>query len=173
QPLALPLSYPGSAGVAARHVSAGAAGGVIAEALGASYSDRRCAGGRKRNRTAVRGFAVLCIATLPSGRMRPRYRAGAREGSRQPPSAARVGYVQAEIVLTQARLYKSAHPIPLNPCTSMIDSGAARLTMVESQLRPNKVTDQRVLDAFLAVPRERFVPPALASAAYVDDDLPL
>ena len=25
-------------------------------------------GGRKRNRTAVRGFAVLCIATLPSGR---------------------------------------------------------------------------------------------------------
>ncbi len=24
-------------------------------------------GGRKRNRTAVRGFAVLCIATLPSG----------------------------------------------------------------------------------------------------------
>ena len=26
-------------------------------------------GGRKRNRTAVRGFAVLCIATLPSGQM--------------------------------------------------------------------------------------------------------
>jgi protein-L-isoaspartate(D-aspartate) O-methyltransferase len=55
----------------------------------------------------------------------------------------------------------------------MIDFGAARLTMVESQLRPNKVTDQAVLDAFLAVPRERFVPPALASTAYVDDDLPL
>ena len=55
----------------------------------------------------------------------------------------------------------------------MIDFGAARLTMVESQLRPNKVTDEAVLDAFLAVPRERFVPPALASAAYVDDDLPL
>lgn len=55
----------------------------------------------------------------------------------------------------------------------MIDFGAARLTMVESQLRPNKVTDQAVLDAFLAVPRERFVPPGLAAAAYVDDDLPL
>jgi protein-L-isoaspartate(D-aspartate) O-methyltransferase len=55
----------------------------------------------------------------------------------------------------------------------MIDFGAARLTMVESQLRPNKVTDQPVLDAFLAVPRERFVPPALAATAYVDDDLPL
>lgn len=55
----------------------------------------------------------------------------------------------------------------------MIDFGAARLTMVESQLRTNKVTDQTVLDAFLAVPRERFVPPTLAATAYVDDDLPL
>ena len=55
----------------------------------------------------------------------------------------------------------------------MIDFAATRLTMVESQLRTNKVTDQAVLDAFLAVPRERFVPPALASTAYVDDDLPL
>src|SRR5687768_96960 len=27
-------------------------------------------GGRKRNRTAVHGFAVRCIATLPSGRVR-------------------------------------------------------------------------------------------------------
>ena len=55
----------------------------------------------------------------------------------------------------------------------MIDFGAARLNMVESQLRPNKVTDLAVLDAFLAVPRERFVPPALRAAAYVDDDLPI
>ena len=31
-------------------------------------------GGRKRNRTAVRGFAVLCIATLPSGRLVAAYR---------------------------------------------------------------------------------------------------
>ena len=30
--------------------------------------------------------------------------------------------------------------------------------MVESQLRTNKVTDEAVLEAFLAVPRERFVP---------------
>lgn len=55
----------------------------------------------------------------------------------------------------------------------MIDFGAARLTMVDSQLRPNKVTDLAVLDAFLAVPRERFVPPPLRAAAYVDDDIPL
>ncbi len=55
----------------------------------------------------------------------------------------------------------------------MIDFGAARLTMVDSQLRPNKVTDPAVFDAFLAVPRERFVPPALRAAAYIDDDIPL
>ncbi len=55
----------------------------------------------------------------------------------------------------------------------MIDYSAARLNMVESQLRTNKVTNERVLDAFLAVPRERFVAPALAGIAYVDDDVPL
>lgn len=55
----------------------------------------------------------------------------------------------------------------------MIDYAAARLTMVDSQLRPNKVTDTAVLDAFLAVPRERFVPAALHGIAYVDDNIPL
>ncbi|HZB89996.1 MAG TPA: protein-L-isoaspartate O-methyltransferase [Stellaceae bacterium] len=55
----------------------------------------------------------------------------------------------------------------------MIDYAAARLTMVESQLRPNKVTSEALLEAFLAVPRERFVPPALSGTAYVDNDLPL
>ena len=34
----------------------------------ASLINELKSGGRKRNRTAVRGFAVLCIATLPSGR---------------------------------------------------------------------------------------------------------
>lgn len=55
----------------------------------------------------------------------------------------------------------------------MIDYSAARLNMVESQLRTNKVTDEAVLAAFLAVPREPFVPPALAGIAYSDDDIPL
>jgi protein-L-isoaspartate(D-aspartate) O-methyltransferase len=49
----------------------------------------------------------------------------------------------------------------------------ARLKMIESQLRPNKVTDERVLDAFARIRRELFVPPALRGVAYVDDDLPL
>jgi len=55
----------------------------------------------------------------------------------------------------------------------MLDYRAARLNMVEGQLRTNKVTDAAVLDAFLAVPRERFVPEALAGSAYVDEDIPL
>lgn len=55
----------------------------------------------------------------------------------------------------------------------MTDYAAARLNMVESQLRTNKVTSEALLDAFLAVPRERFVPPALRGTAYVDEDLPL
>ena len=49
----------------------------------------------------------------------------------------------------------------------------ARTNMVESQVRTNKVTDRAVIAALLAVPRERFVPPALRGIAYVDEDLPL
>ena len=49
----------------------------------------------------------------------------------------------------------------------------ARTRMVENQLRPNKVTDKRLLDAFLAIHRELFVPEHLRGVAYVDEDLPL
>jgi len=47
----------------------------------------------------------------------------------------------------------------------------ARINMVENQLRPNKVTDERVIDAFLRLRRELFVPPALRGVAYIDEDL--
>ncbi len=43
--------------------------------------------------------------------------------------------------------------------------------MVEGQLRPNRLTDLRAVDAFLAVPRELFVPKALRGIAYVDEDI--
>ena len=55
----------------------------------------------------------------------------------------------------------------------MINEPAARLNMVEGQLRTNKVTDEAVLEGFLTTPRERFVPPNLRGIAYVDDDVPL
>jgi protein-L-isoaspartate(D-aspartate) O-methyltransferase len=50
---------------------------------------------------------------------------------------------------------------------------AARRSMVDSQLRPNKVTDQALLDAMAVIPREQFVPAAFRAAAYVDEDVPL
>src|SRR5262249_55744999 len=49
----------------------------------------------------------------------------------------------------------------------------ARENMVESQLRPNRVTDQELLDAMRKIPREQFVPRHLQSVAYVDEDVPL
>ena len=53
------------------------------------------------------------------------------------------------------------------------DFRAARLAMVESQLRTNTVTHPGVLAAFIELPRERFVPAALHDSAYVDEDIPL
>ncbi|HXP76654.1 MAG TPA: protein-L-isoaspartate O-methyltransferase [Stellaceae bacterium] len=55
----------------------------------------------------------------------------------------------------------------------MIDYAAARLNMVDGQLRTNGVVDPALVAAFLAVPRERFVPEPLRGTAYVDEDLPL
>jgi len=53
----------------------------------------------------------------------------------------------------------------------MSDFAQARTNMVESQIRTNKVTDQRILDAFLDVPREQFVPKSSRGIAYVDEDI--
>ncbi|MDJ0934905.1 MAG: protein-L-isoaspartate O-methyltransferase [Kiloniellales bacterium] len=53
----------------------------------------------------------------------------------------------------------------------MFDFAQARSNMIDSQLRTNKVTDTGVLDAFAAVPRERFLPEARAGVAYIDEDL--
>lgn len=55
----------------------------------------------------------------------------------------------------------------------MTDSKAQRLNMVESQVRPSDVTDRRIIRAMLQVPRELFVPAALASTAYMDVDVPV
>jgi protein-L-isoaspartate(D-aspartate) O-methyltransferase len=49
----------------------------------------------------------------------------------------------------------------------------ARSHMLESQLRPNKITDDRVLNAFASIRRELFVPEHLRPVAFIDEDLPL
>ncbi|MBS0560182.1 MAG: protein-L-isoaspartate O-methyltransferase [Proteobacteria bacterium] len=56
---------------------------------------------------------------------------------------------------------------------SQTDFAAARDIMVDGQLRPNKVTDTRILGAMRRIPREAFLPPALAARAYADEDVPL
>ena len=48
------------------------------------------------------------------------------------------------------------------------DFAAARAAMVESQLRPQGVTDPLVLGAMAGVPREKFLPPETRPLAYVD-----
>ncbi len=55
--------------------------------------------------------------------------------------------------------------------SAMNDFSLARHNMVESQVRPNKVTDNAVLLALGAVPREAFVPVDLRGVAYVDEDI--
>ena len=53
----------------------------------------------------------------------------------------------------------------------MVDFDQQRLTMVESQLRPNEVTDRRLLAAMRTLPRERFVPERLSLLAYMDESV--
>ena len=49
----------------------------------------------------------------------------------------------------------------------------ARKHMVDSQVRPNKVTDPRIIAAMRELPRQRFVPPGMATLAYADEDVKL
>jgi protein-L-isoaspartate(D-aspartate) O-methyltransferase len=47
----------------------------------------------------------------------------------------------------------------------------ARQKMVDGQVRPSDITDSRIIDAMLAVPREAFVPENQRALAYLDLDL--
>jgi protein-L-isoaspartate(D-aspartate) O-methyltransferase len=53
----------------------------------------------------------------------------------------------------------------------MTNYAMARHNMVESQVRPNGITDHRIIDAMAAVKREDFVPDARKSIAYLDEDV--
>src|SRR5271167_39283 len=55
----------------------------------------------------------------------------------------------------------------------MVDFAQARRMMVEGQVRTSDVTDLALIDAMLAVPRERFVPVDQEKLAYLDLDLPV
>ena len=55
----------------------------------------------------------------------------------------------------------------------MVDFAQARINMIDGQLRPNGITDSRILDAFEAINRENFVPASKRSTAYMDGDVAL
>jgi len=55
----------------------------------------------------------------------------------------------------------------------MADTAVQRANMVAAQLRPNDVTDARIRDAMLTIPRERFVSAAYLPVAYAERCLPL
>lgn len=54
-----------------------------------------------------------------------------------------------------------------------MDFAIVRQNMIEGQLRPNRVTDERILEAVSKTPRELFVASPLAQLAYVDRELPI
>lgn len=53
----------------------------------------------------------------------------------------------------------------------MADFKTARMNMIESQIRPNGITDGRIIAAMSSVPRELFVPAEMQSVAYMDEDI--
>lgn len=55
----------------------------------------------------------------------------------------------------------------------MVDFPALRTKMVDGQVRPNDVTDLRIIDAMGEVAREDFAPDDQKALAYLDRDLPL
>jgi protein-L-isoaspartate(D-aspartate) O-methyltransferase len=52
-----------------------------------------------------------------------------------------------------------------------MDYAIARQHMVDSQVRTNRVTDERLIEAIRSLPRERFVPERARTRAYLDDDV--
>ncbi len=56
---------------------------------------------------------------------------------------------------------------------AMPDFAAEREAMIDLQLRRRGITDERILDAFRAVPREAFVPDDQRKFAYGDHPLPI
>lgn len=47
----------------------------------------------------------------------------------------------------------------------------ARLKMIQSQIRPNRILDDRIIAAMGDIPREAFLPERLRGVAYVDEDV--
>lgn len=53
----------------------------------------------------------------------------------------------------------------------MSSLATARQHMIDSQLRPNEVNDEKIIEAITSVNREKFIPKALSGVAYNDDNI--
>src|ERR1051325_171481 len=62
-----------------------------------------------------------------------------------------------------------------SPCAgaSTDEFAAQRQRMVQEQLMPRGIHDERVVAAMAKVPREEFVPPEVRAASYTDQPLPI
>lgn len=49
----------------------------------------------------------------------------------------------------------------------------SRKNMIDCQIKPNKVVDEKLLDIMGRMPRERFVPGHMQGLAYIDEDIPM
>src|SRR5258707_15203423 len=72
--------------------------------------------------------------------------------------------------MTRFQLLPRSRPLD-SQGPSMSGFSTARQKMVDGQVRPSDVTDLRIIDAMLAVPREVFVPESQRPLAYLDLDL--
>src|SRR5688572_9720914 len=153
-------------------------------------TDRRD-GGPSRNRTGVQGFAVLCVTTPPSGRADP----GKWSGGHRLSTDCSAHRSQWSLVFStgggacglalrpSGDMHSLARLVYYWHTTAMVleelmtqpmpDFAAARRAMIDSQLRPQGVTDPAVLSAMAAVPREEFVPDSVRPLAYGDRPIDL
>jgi protein-L-isoaspartate(D-aspartate) O-methyltransferase len=72
------------------------------------------------------------------------------------------------LILKKASIYIK---IPAMPTEK--EYNKLRSEMVRQQLIPRGITDKRVLEAFLKVPRHLFIPEAMRDSAYEDNALPI
>lgn len=61
--------------------------------------------------------------------------------------------------------------MPVTAEKNPVEFDRQRRNMVDSQLRPNRITDEPILSAMAALPREIFIPAQNRSVAYMDEDI--
>src|SRR5262249_49441909 len=120
--------------------------------------------------TPPRGLTFLVAPALADAPGRPGSRMvhrqpGERAGAIADGKAIRQLDAKSCIVRGRGNAYKPKGDFPLGSC---LMSESARFNMVEAQIRPSHVTDDRILAAMNAVPREKFVPGNARALAYAD-----